>query len=200
MPYYHELITEQSWKLLQELKRRHTFILIGGWAVFLYTKALKSKDIDIICDFPELEALREHHALRKNDRLKKYEIATGEVDIDIYVPFFSDLGIPVEEVQRHTTTREGFVVPTTEVLLALKCKAWLDRGHTLKGEKDRIDVISLLRAGVDLAEFTELLARFGLNHYRETLRTLLIETREIPELGMNVHQYARFKRVILPKL
>ncbi|HQO27670.1 MAG TPA: hypothetical protein PKX21_01230 [Candidatus Pacearchaeota archaeon] len=48
--FYHHLVTEQSFKLLQELKRRLDFILIGGWAVFVYTQALRSKDIDIVVD------------------------------------------------------------------------------------------------------------------------------------------------------
>ena len=88
MDYYHNLITEKSWKKLQELKRQHRFILIGGWAVYLYAKMQKSKDIDIICDYEELEKLRSKYDLIKNDRLKKYEIHAGEFDIDIYTPFF----------------------------------------------------------------------------------------------------------------
>ena len=45
--FYHNLITEKSFKLLQDLNKKFKFILIGGWAIFLYTKNLKSKDIDI---------------------------------------------------------------------------------------------------------------------------------------------------------
>ena len=44
--FYQDLITQKSFEALQNLKREFDFILIGGWAVFLYTKDLKSKDID----------------------------------------------------------------------------------------------------------------------------------------------------------
>jgi hypothetical protein len=30
--YYHDLVTEKSWKLLLELHREYPFVLIGGWA------------------------------------------------------------------------------------------------------------------------------------------------------------------------
>src|SRR3989338_3375463 len=86
MAYYHDLITEKSFQALQKLKRKHDFVLIGGWAVFLYTKALKSRDIDFICDYEELQKLKAEYDLVKNDRLKKYEIHMGEFDVDIYVP------------------------------------------------------------------------------------------------------------------
>lgn len=46
MAYYNDLITEKSWQYLQTLRRETNFVLIGGWAVYLYTKSLKSKDFD----------------------------------------------------------------------------------------------------------------------------------------------------------
>lgn len=197
MAYYHDLVTEKSWKLLQELKRKTSFILIGGWAVFLHAKTLKSKDIDIIVDFNELDELRTAHDLRKNERLKKYEITVEEIDVDIYVPFFSDLGVPIEEIQKSRVMREGFSVPSKEVLLALKIKAYRDRGHSSKGEKDKIDIVSLLASGIEYASFRELLARCDLLEYLATLRTMLSETKELPELRMNAHQYSRLKKTVL---
>jgi len=68
MEYYHDLITEKSFKILQDLKREFDFILIGGWAIFLYTKALKSKDIDIIVDYDELEKFKKEFDIVKNER------------------------------------------------------------------------------------------------------------------------------------
>jgi hypothetical protein len=47
MGFWHSELVESSWSTLQQLKNRYEFILVGGWAVYLYTKALKSKDIDI---------------------------------------------------------------------------------------------------------------------------------------------------------
>lgn len=51
--FYHSLITEKSFKSLQELSKDFNFVLMGGWAIFLYTRALKSKDIDIIIKYDE---------------------------------------------------------------------------------------------------------------------------------------------------
>ena len=66
MNFYHNLITQKSWQLLQDLRRRYQFILIGGWAVFLYTKALKSKDIDLVMGYEELKKLKEEFEDRKS--------------------------------------------------------------------------------------------------------------------------------------
>ena len=71
MQYYHNVITEKSFEFLQKLRARYKFILIGGWAVFLYSHALKSKDIGIIVDYSELGKMRKEFNLSKNDRLKK---------------------------------------------------------------------------------------------------------------------------------
>lgn len=58
MEYYHDLVTQKSWKELQNLNKLLDFVLIGDWAAYLYTKTLKSKDIDIIVDFDTLSLLR----------------------------------------------------------------------------------------------------------------------------------------------
>src|SRR3990167_8592495 len=104
MEYYHDLVTQKSWEELTQLTKFLDFVLIGGWAVYLYTKTLKSKDIDIIVDFDQLKLLQEHYQLNKNERLKKYEAVKGEVQIDIYLPHFSALGIPVEELIKHSAS------------------------------------------------------------------------------------------------
>lgn len=200
MAYYHDLITEKSWKFLQDLKRNFNFILIGGWAVYLYSKALKSKDIDIICDYSELEKFKNSYELVKNERLKKYEIHAGEFDIDIYVPYYSELGIPIEEIQKNTHLLDGFMVPTLEILLILKQKAWQERRESLKGEKDKIDIISLLMSFPDLKRYKAFLSQHGLQEFEVHLRQILAETLEVPELSLNKHQFSRFKEEILQKL
>ena len=168
--------------------------------MFLYAKKLKSKDIDIIVSYEELERLRAHHQLQKNDRLKKYEIHAEGIDIDIYVPFFSALGMPVEEVQQYTSTVEGFTIPFKEVLLMLKQKAWHDRGHSIKGEKDKIDIIALIQSGLDWSRYRALLNKFALTGFLGELDKILNASTQVPELDLNSHQYARFKRGILSAL
>jgi len=38
MGFWHSELVESSWSTLQQLKNRYEFILVGGWAVYLYTK------------------------------------------------------------------------------------------------------------------------------------------------------------------
>lgn len=198
--YYHDLITEKSWQILQELKRKYQFILIGGWAVYLYTHGLKSKDIDLICDYSELEKFKSENELFKNDRLKKYEIHLGEVDIDMYIPFYSDLGIPVEDIQKHTRTVEGFIVPSPEILLILKQKAFNERKGSHKGEKDKFDIISLLQMPFDFQEYKAFISYFKLDHYAQDLKQIFSQTSEAEELGLNKHQFSRLKENIIHEL
>ena len=140
MEYYQDLITKKSFKILQDLRKKYKFILIGGWAVFLHTHSLKSKDIDLIIEYEELEKLRKDFDLIKNDRLKKYEIIINEIDIDLYLPFYSKIGIPAEEIKKHSTSIEGFSVPMAEVLLILKQIAYKERSASPKGEKDKVEI------------------------------------------------------------
>ena len=65
MPYYHDIITDQSWQELIQLNKLIPFVLIGGWATYLYTKTLKSKDIDIAIDYPALSALKDAYDVHK---------------------------------------------------------------------------------------------------------------------------------------
>lgn len=200
MTYYHDIMTEKSWKFLQKMKRRYKFILIGGWAVHCYTKALKSKDIDIICDYETLQKLKTDYELIKNERLKKYEVHQGEFDIDIYVPFFSELGLPVEDLQKMTNIKEGFILITSEALLILKQKAHRDRAQSLKGEKDKIDIISLLYNGIDIKKYKTLIKKYGLKDYLSELKILLQKTHAVPELNLKDHTFAKWKRKIINDL
>ena len=143
MAYYHDLVTEKSWK---ELKNLHTicdFTLLGGWAVYLYTRGLKSKDIDILVDYTELPKLQKSFEFVKNDRLHKYEAIRGPVQIDIYTPHYSELGIPVEILLQNSQIVGGFRVILPEYLILLKLFTLSQRGRTPKGRKDFLDLLSL---------------------------------------------------------
>lgn len=199
--YYHNLITEESWKTLQDLRRSYQFVLIGGWAVYLYTHALKSKDIDCIITYDVLEKLRTSYTLTKNDRLKKYEIKIEGVDVDIYVPHYSNPGLPPEIVQRHTVEREGFSVPSPAVLLLLKQFAYGNRQGTPKGEKDKLDILSLLKnASIDWERYHALIQERGLRDYASKLRSMLQTMNQAPELNLNEHAMSKLKKSVLPRL
>lgn len=198
MEYYQNKLTNKSWQILQELKKDYNFILIGGWAVWLYTKSLKSKDIDIIIDFSELEKFRRETTVNKNERLKKYEVKNEEVDVDIYVPHYSELGLPIPEIMNYSKKVDDFTLPTPEILLILKQITAKNRQGTSKGEKDRIDVISLINTNfIDWQKYLELTKKFQLQGLRQDLSDLLKTVYEVDQLNLNRQQVAKIKRKIL---
>ena len=186
MEFYHDTVTDKSFAFLQVLQRSYSFILIGGWSFFLYTNALKSKDIDIIVDYDVLGALKEKFAVHKNERLKKYEIKTGEFDADIYAPHYSDLGVGVEAVIKTAVSRSGFTVPKLETLFALKLYAWKQRRGTIKGRKDELDLFSLA-----------FLPEFQFEKIDEDFIILLSKMRSIPELKLNEQMISKLRKRIL---
>lgn len=201
MAYYHNLITEKSWQELQRLKKNHDFILIGGWAVYLYTKTLKSKDIDIIVDFDQLPVLEKEYQVTKNDRLKKYQALKGEIEIDIYLPHYSQIGIPVADLVKQTQIVAGFTVLKPNCLIALKFFTLKQRGHSVKGQKDFIDIISLFRAKEhDWEEIKKLITRYRLESSLQNFKETLDNYYEVPELVLNKHTFARLKKHLLAKL
>jgi len=191
MDYYRNIVTEKSWRILQELRKDYQFVLIGGWAVWLYAHAFKSKDIDIIVDMKTLTKIKMKFPVTKNNRLCKYEAVEGEVQIDIYVPYWSNLGIPAEKIQSHAITREGFRVPPPETLLVLKQVAYSARAGSSKGYKDFLDMINLIS-----------LPQFNWKHYQTVTNHILVKqlpavlshTTHLPELGLNAHQLAKKKK------
>ena len=198
--YYQSVVTDKSWSLLQLLSKRFDFVLIGGWAVWVYTKALKSKDIDIIVGYDTLPALKEQFSIVKNERLKKYEAKAEEVDIDIYLPHYSDPGLSPETIRQHTAVREGFTVPTAETLLILKQFVYSQRKGSIKGQKDKLDIISLVLESARFPLYSKLCVAVGYKDFPNELRLLLEETYQVPELGLDRHRMARLKKRVLSKL
>lgn len=198
MDYYHNLVTEKSWKELQNLRRRADVVLIGGWAAYLYTKTLKSKDIDIIIDYDALPVIAKLYDMRKNDRLKKYEATKEEVQIDIYLPHYSRIGIPVEELLKHTITLEGFRVVEMNYLIALKIFTFGRRGGSTKGRKDFIDIVSLLfLPSVDYGQIKHIARNYHLEDALGNFIRVLGNTFEMVELRLNKHAFAKLKKNVV---
>ena len=195
--FYHNLITQKSWNELIKLKKSSNFVLIGGWAVYLYARTLKSKDIDILVEYGQLSNLRKTYEVSKNERLKKYEARRGEVQIDIYLPHYSSIGIPVEDLIRESISLEGFTVLKKEWLIALKLVTLAERGRTPKGQKDFLDLLSLISGGFDSAKISKILEKYKLNNVLPFFKTLLDESVEISELNLNRHLYKKLKHKIL---
>ncbi len=203
MEFWNTLITQKSWEVLQDLtKKPIKFILIGGWAAYLWTNQHKSKDIDIIVDdYGSMEYLKTNFALSKNDHLKKYEIKVEEIEVDIYVPFYSRLPLPMEEIRKHTAKMQNIIVVRPEVLLILKQQAELDRGHSVKGQKDRIDIMALLCfAPVDFSLYHALLKKHQLAPFYERLKKIISEFTEVKHLALTPAELKRKKMKVLQQL
>lgn len=193
--YYNDLITKKSWKTLQELQGKIKFVLIGGWAVYLYTHALKSKDIDIIVDFDQLDRLRKDFDVSKNERLKKYEARREEVQIDVYLGHYSNIGLPVEKVLSEVKTVAAFQVLSSEALLILKQLVFKERGLSAKGRKDGLDIISLLHfSNVNFDKYLELTKKWSFDNLPFELGSLVWGTTKVPELSINEHKWSQKKK------
>lgn len=201
--FWNSLLTEQSWNFLKELSLKpFKFAVIGGWATYLWTRQHKSKDIDILLfGFNDLEYLRQNFNLVKNDALRKYEIKSGDFDIDIYVPHYSVFPIPPEEMLKHIAQIENIKVVSPEILLITKQEAEKDREHSVKGTKDRIDILSiLLFTGINFSLYRELLKRYGKEEFLGRLKKIISSFSELQYLRLNPREYKLKKKELLGKL
>lgn len=199
--YWNESLTEASWESLQDFSKRYDFILIGGWAVYLWSKNHKSKDIDIVIDFETLGQLKQDYDVTKNDRLKKYEIQQDRFDVDIYVKYYSELGFPLEDME--VTEIEGFTVPVLEDLLILKQNAEIDRRGSVKGKKDAIDILSMLiYCSFDLDRYAEKLEKHDLLEFKKELGTVVsdFEVDDSKYLKMEFKEFKDWQNDFLEEL
>ena len=201
MDFWNNTLTEKSWNIMLGLKG-FDFVVIGGWAAYLWTKMHKSKDVDIVIkNCEDLDLLKKNYNLVKNDNLKKYEIKIEEIDIDIYVPFFSKLAIPVEDIANYTTKIQNFEVVKPEVLLILKQGAELDREKSVKGEKDRIDIATLLfNVEIDFKEYFNLLKKYKIEHFYERLKRIMLNFKDTKYIEINPRELKIKKKEIMEKM
>jgi len=197
MEYYHSLITQKSQQELSHLKKLAEFVLIGGWAVYFYSKTLKSKDIDILISFDQLPILEKQYLLQKNERLQKYQATKGEIEIDIYLPHFSEIGITVEELMKHTTLVDGFNVVDINYLFVLKVFTLSQRGRSSKGRKDFLDILSLaLTKRCNWQEIKKVIKQYKMEQALVTFEQFLKESNEAKELSLNAYGFAQLKKEI----
>ena len=177
---------ERSWRVLGELKGFGDFVLIGGWGVYLWTRKLKSRDIDVYVDqknFYRLqsELMQRGYALKRNVRLLKFEALISDVEVDIYTPFMSRLAVPCLDVfnRKLYSVIEGFNVAIPEVLLLLKAQVAQERWRAEKGLKDRVDIISLLKfADIKRDVLEQMLREYNTEHtLRDAIKRAVSESR-----------------------
>ena len=200
MEFWNSQLTEKSWKILQELRKKYNFILIGGWATYLWARQQKSKDIDIVTEISELQRFKNEN-LSKNDNLKKYEIKIEEIDVDIYVSHFSKLTIAPENLKKYTQKIEGFNVASPEALIILKQGAYEDRKDSVKGEKDKIDILSLLFfSDINFKSYKSVLKEYSLIYHIENLISLVRNFKDYDSLHLTPREFKFKKELILKKL
>ena len=200
MEYWNEAITQKSWETLRKINKEIDFVPIGGWAAYLWAKSHKSKDIDIVVAYKELDRLKLNYSLKKDGNLKKYEIIIDDIDIDIYVPFYSKLPL-LDNIVDYSTKIESFKVVTPQALLILKQAAELDREGAEKGLKDRIDIMDLLlRCEVDFNEYNGLLDKHNLKNFKKRLIEIISTFKELKYLGLNPKEFKLEKEKLLKKI
>jgi len=203
MEFWSELLTKASWERLILLKKEFKFILIGGWAAYLHTGLHKSKDIDIMVDYDVLKKLEQKYDLVKNNRLKKYEIKSGRFDIDIYVPYFSDLAIPLEDLSNQTVMIKGINTLRAEPLLILKQGAEIDRRNSIKGEKDAIDIITIiLHSDINWKEYVKLLKKYKKENFKDELIFVInnFSDKDLHYLRIDFNEFKKWKKKIIQLL
>ena len=195
--FWAEMVTGKSFEKLMDLSKKYKLVVIGGWAAYLLTKLHKSKDIDIIVDYDTLFKMKREYALVKNERLKKYEIKSGEFDIDIYLPSYSKLMLPIKRILSNTKSVNGIHVPKSEALVILKQGAEIDRRNSLKGKKDLIDILALLiHSGFDITKYRDLIKEEGLMFLAKELvnEIMAFDSRDLKYIGLNVKEFSDWKK------
>jgi hypothetical protein len=187
-------VVEKSWQVLENLKTIADFVLIGGWGVYLWTRKLKSRDIDLYIDQPNFyklqsELQQRNYAVKRNVRLRKFEAIIGDVEVDIYTPFMCNLAIPCSDIfnKKLYSVIERFKVAIPETMILLKANAALQRWHTEKGVKDRADIISLLIfVDIKVELLKQILGKYDKQHtLLNTIKRTISESRsEYKFLGL----------------
>ena len=200
MEYWNTIVTQKSWEVLQKIRKEIDFIVIGGWAAYLWAKSHKSKGIDIVIDYKELEKLKLNYELSKNDSLKKYGIKIDDIDVDIYVPFYSKLPL-LEDIKSYVTKVEGFKVIKPIALLILKQAAEINRAATEKGLKDRIDIMDLLlKCEINFDEYKKILEREKMSGLRRRLIEIVSTFKETKYFDLSPRQLKLKKEALIKDL
>ncbi len=204
MEFWNSEITNKSWEMLIDFSRKYDFILIGGWAIYLYSQLQKSRDIDIIVSYESFSVISNDYPVKKNMSLKKYEIKFKDFDVDIYLPHFSILSVPPSDIlDLYSTVVANIKVPTIETLLTLKLGAYSDRLNSIKGDKDSLDIVGLLsKADINMEELKSIFRKYNLYHFSDHLKNAILrfDHRLLPYLNLNENSFSKLKKRLLEQI
>ena len=109
--------------------------------------------------------------------------------------------IPVEDLKDHTTKIENINVVIPEILLILKQGAELDRKYTIKGNKDQIDILTLIiYSDIVFKKYNLLLKKYNLEHYSKRLKEIIKKFKDTDYLNMNLREFKLKKEKLLKKI
>lgn len=127
-------------------------VLIGGWGTWVRMHGQMSHDIDVIVEHQDLDVvgnLADEMSSSAHLGSTKYRATVQGIHLDLYVPYQSRLGqtleLRVEDLMERTETVAGHRVLDVDAHTATKFAALLDRPDSNPGEKDRYEIIGLLR-------------------------------------------------------
>ena len=149
--FWNSEATEDSFRQLGLLQKEVDFVLIGGWAVYLYVEAQKNQDIDIVIDTNQLNYFRKFGISDyENSRIKHSEIGRTVVDLFIEEYMDKDMPFPTKVILNNYVRIGNIKVVEKNLLLLLKLWRYFSADE-IKHRKDVVDVVSLLfYGGIDL--------------------------------------------------
>jgi len=164
MQFWNNEKTEKSLSTLNMISKHVDFVLIGGWAVHMYTDIQRSEDVDLVIGYESLDYFRQF-GLQDYSKLKmKYTVIDGTT-VDLFIEEYSDsdLPMPANEIMKNYITLGGIRVAKKEILLLLKLWGYF-RQDEVKHRKDVIDVVSLLFYGnIDLQTVKKYLEKYKID-------------------------------------
>ena len=82
----------------------------------------------------------------------------------------------------------------------MKQGAELDRGNSVKGQKDRIDIMTLLfYSDIDFKKYNEILKRYNLDYLKE-LKRIITAFKDVNHLNVNVKEFKKRKNKLLEEI
>lgn len=197
MEFWNSDITGESWNQLISLSKKYKFVLIGGWAIYMYTKLQKSRDIDMVVDYVQTRPLFADFQMRNNPSLRKYEIKFQKFNVDVYTPFYSRLSVSPQDLLNNYRVIENIMVSRVEEMLILKPGAFYDRKSSIKGQKDRVDIAGLVfYSTVDYSRLRVLLNQYKKESYMDLLLDAVgnIDRHLLPYLNLNESTYSKIRK------
>ncbi|MBQ69678.1 hypothetical protein CL689_06425 [Candidatus Saccharibacteria bacterium] len=153
-----EMEWEKLLKGVNEITQWHKegLLFIGGVAVYFHAREFDklnylsnslvelSHDADFMISVPEFADLRDLEEVTNNSRLSKGQLVKHGIEYDIYVQSTHNLCVSFEDALQKRKEIEGIPVASLDHLLGLKMMAYEDRKKSIKGEKDRRDIVKIV--------------------------------------------------------